>query len=108
MSDAVCRYHDGTKHQFTQFARSLGYLDWASQPNPFRSFDGARTFALFPAPGTVAAADSAHSVPPVTYGRLFDPSSEARPVSAMAIGDLLRIPPLPEGKTPWDMISSRN
>ena len=32
--DAVHRYHDGTKHHFTRFARSLGYLDWASQPNP--------------------------------------------------------------------------
>ncbi|HKB10368.1 MAG TPA: SagB/ThcOx family dehydrogenase [Vicinamibacterales bacterium] len=38
--DAVHRYHDGTKHQFSQFARSLGYLDWASQPNPFRSYAG--------------------------------------------------------------------
>ena len=35
------RYHDGTKHHFHRFARSLGYLDWASQPNPFRSFAGA-------------------------------------------------------------------
>src|SRR6185436_9438850 len=36
--DPVYRYHDGTKHHFHRFARSLGYLDWASQPNPFRSF----------------------------------------------------------------------
>ena len=43
--DAVHRYHDGTKHQFTRFARSLGYLDWASQPNPFRSFAGAPVIA---------------------------------------------------------------
>ena len=26
---AVHRYHDGTKHHFTRFARSLGHLDWA-------------------------------------------------------------------------------
>jgi hypothetical protein len=39
--DPVYRYHDGTKHHFHRFARSLGYLDWASQPNPFRSFAGA-------------------------------------------------------------------
>ena len=37
----VHAYHDGTKHHFHRFARSLGYLDWASQPNPFRSFAGA-------------------------------------------------------------------
>ncbi len=39
--ETVYRYHDGTKHHFHRFARSLGYLDWASQPNPFRSFPGA-------------------------------------------------------------------
>ena len=37
----VLDYHDRTKHDFTRFARSLGYLDWANQPNPFRRFEGA-------------------------------------------------------------------
>jgi SagB-type dehydrogenase family enzyme len=46
----VHAYHDGTKHHFNRFARSLGYLDWASQPNPFRSFPGAAAFALPPRP----------------------------------------------------------
>ncbi len=35
------RYHDSTKHHFSRFAPSLGYLDWATQPNPFRRYDGA-------------------------------------------------------------------
>ena len=52
--DAVHRYHDGTKHHFTRFARSLGYLDWASQPNPFRSFAGARTTSLIRHPSPIA------------------------------------------------------
>ena len=51
---AVHRYHDGTKHHFTRFARSLGYLDWASQPNPFRSFVGARTTPLIQHPSPIA------------------------------------------------------
>jgi len=46
----VHEYHDGTKHHFHRFARSLGYLDWASQPNPFRSFAGAPAFRLPPDP----------------------------------------------------------
>jgi nitroreductase len=46
--DAIYRYHDGTKHHFHRFARSLGYLDWASQPNPFRSFPGAPRSAIDP------------------------------------------------------------
>ena len=42
----IHRYHDATKHHFQQSARSLGYLDWASQPHPFRSFTGAPVVAL--------------------------------------------------------------
>ncbi len=37
----VMRYHDRTKHHFFRYARSLGYLDWANQPNPFRRFADA-------------------------------------------------------------------
>ena len=50
MIASVHAYHDRTKHHFNRFARSLGYLDWASQPNPFRSFAGAASLALSPAP----------------------------------------------------------
>ncbi len=37
----VMRYHQETKHQFNRYARALGYLDWANQPNPFRRFQAA-------------------------------------------------------------------
>jgi SagB-type dehydrogenase family enzyme len=50
VSEPVHAYHDGTKHHFHRFARSLGYLDWASQPNPFRSYAGADVIALPPNP----------------------------------------------------------
>jgi len=43
----VMRYHQETKHHLSRSARSLGYLDWANQPNPFRRFDGA---VLIPLP----------------------------------------------------------
>jgi SagB-type dehydrogenase family enzyme len=39
-------YHEWTKHSQQRYARSLGYMDWASQPNPFRDYKGAPTFAL--------------------------------------------------------------
>ncbi len=45
----VRQYHDETKHHFQRSARSLGYLDWATQPDPFRSFDGAPVIDLVPA-----------------------------------------------------------
>jgi SagB-type dehydrogenase family enzyme len=53
---AVHRYHDGTKHHFNRFARSLGYLDWASQPDPFRRFAGSAAFPLHPRPDAAGRA----------------------------------------------------
>jgi len=96
--DAVYRYHDGTKHHFHQFARSPGYLDWASQPRLFRTFSGAASVPLFPAPGGAAAP----APPRVAYDQLFlasassslgssaaAPASQSR-LTAAAVGDLLR------------------
>jgi SagB-type dehydrogenase family enzyme len=39
--ETVMRYHEETKHHFNRYARALGYLDWANQPNPFRRYQGA-------------------------------------------------------------------
>jgi len=39
-------YHEETKHHLHRYARSLGYLAWEDQPNPFREF-------LLPPNGTV-------------------------------------------------------
>ena len=85
-------YHDGTKHHFHRFAPSLGYLDWASQPAPFRSFADAPLFPLYPGPGGAAGGYTSH---PVKYDRLFrertnDPRDGTVPLSAAAIGDVLR------------------
>jgi SagB-type dehydrogenase family enzyme len=44
--EAVTAYHERTKHRFDRYARSLGYLDWAAQPNPFRRFEGAPLYRL--------------------------------------------------------------
>jgi SagB-type dehydrogenase family enzyme len=44
--DQVFRYHEETKHHFFRYARALGYLDWANQPDPFRRFAGAPLFPL--------------------------------------------------------------
>src|SRR5438105_6983118 len=45
--EAVLRYHERTKHHFHRYARSVGALDWANQPDPFRRFKGA-PFVLLP------------------------------------------------------------
>lgn len=36
----IVRYHERTKHRIGQYARSLGYLDWDTQPDPFRTYAG--------------------------------------------------------------------
>lgn len=39
-------YHDRTKHRPHRFAPSLGYLDWANEPKPFRKYLGAPVMRL--------------------------------------------------------------
>lgn len=38
---AALEYHDRTKHRPHRYAASLGYMDWATQPNPFRRYENA-------------------------------------------------------------------
>ena len=48
----VVAYHERTKHHYSRYAASLGYMDWANQPNPFRRYDGAPLVRLpFPDAG---------------------------------------------------------
>ena len=48
----VIAYHERTKHHFHRFAASLGYMDWATQPDPFRRYAGADLVRLpLPAAG---------------------------------------------------------
>jgi SagB-type dehydrogenase family enzyme len=68
--EIVVAYHERTKHHLHRFAASTGYLDWATQPDPFRRYDGASLVRL-PLPDTGRAppywrlyvADGANPVP---------------------------------------------
>lgn len=51
---AVESYHRQSKHDFHRFAPSLGFLDWSTQPDPFRRFEGAELIRL----GRVHPADA--------------------------------------------------
>lgn len=49
MSDAltqVIAYHQATKHHLHAYARGPGHMDWATQPDPFRRYEGAPLIAL--------------------------------------------------------------
>ena len=85
--EAVYRYHDGTKHHFQGFARSLGYLDWASQPRAFRRLANTAVFPLYPTPGVAA---EAYAPRRVTFDQVCDLEVPAHPLSAAAVGDMLR------------------
>ena len=49
--EVVTAYHERTKHHRHRFAASLGYMDWATQPDPFRRYAGADLVRL-PLPKT--------------------------------------------------------
>jgi len=75
-------YHQQTKHHLNRYARSQGYLDWATQPNPFRTFEGAEPIEL------PIAADGLHTA----YTDLFTPSAvPAQPVDLRNIGILFEL-----------------
>jgi SagB-type dehydrogenase family enzyme len=42
----IIAYHERTKHQPGRYARGPSDLDWATQPNPFRTFSGAPLIRL--------------------------------------------------------------
>jgi SagB-type dehydrogenase family enzyme len=49
MADAlteVIAYHQATKHHLHAYARGPGQMDWATQPDPFRRYEGAPLIAL--------------------------------------------------------------
>ena len=39
-AEGILRYHEQTKHHPDRYARSLGYMDYDNQPNPFRVLRG--------------------------------------------------------------------
>ena len=50
--EQVIAYHERTKHHFHRYAASLGSMDWATQPDPFRRYAGADLVRLLlPKPG---------------------------------------------------------
>jgi SagB-type dehydrogenase family enzyme len=46
MLDKVIAYHEATKHHYDAYAPGPGFLDWATQPDPFRRYAGAPVLSL--------------------------------------------------------------
>ncbi len=79
--ELVKHYHEQTKHEFNRYARALGYMDWANQPDPFRRYEGAPLCAL---PLLTAGDDP---VAP-SYESLF--ASQPVPVQPLTLNSLSR------------------
>jgi SagB-type dehydrogenase family enzyme len=71
--EAVLRYHERSTHHPHRFAAGPGRLDWANQPDPFRSYAGAPRVELSLAgPALSASWDNLHrpgAVAPRPLGR---------------------------------------
>ncbi|MFO0980293.1 MAG: hypothetical protein U1E76_00880 [Planctomycetota bacterium] len=78
----VIAYHERTKHHYHRTAASLGYLDWDSQPDPFRRFAGAE---LLPLP-------LAATVPDSPFDRLYAAAAvPAAPLCVAALAQFFRL-----------------
>jgi SagB-type dehydrogenase family enzyme len=59
-TERLFTYHQATKHTYQSVRMDAHFLDWKNQPNPFRTYEGARNITLppgseFPDIGTFAA-----------------------------------------------------
>jgi SagB-type dehydrogenase family enzyme len=77
----VMGYHQTTKHHFYRYARALGYMDWANQPNPFRRYEETTLIRL-----PLLRSDD-HPVSP-TYDALYYPNIV--PVQPVTVATLSR------------------
>jgi SagB-type dehydrogenase family enzyme len=76
--EVVVAYHERTKHHFHRYAASPGYMDWATQPNPFRRYHGANLVRL----------PLANSGRPLPYWQLYalgDVSSEPLSLESISL-----------------------
>ncbi len=87
------QYHEETKHHFDRYARSLGYLDWNTQPNPFRFYEGTRLLKL----------PFAEKDPEATYMDLYERTRN--PVRSFSLQNLSLFLELALGISAWKSIS---
>ncbi|MDF1800018.1 MAG: SagB/ThcOx family dehydrogenase [Planctomycetota bacterium] len=83
-SEIARAYHATTKHHPQRYARALGYMDWDTQPDPFRRFAGAAEVALpfsdeactlthaAASRGELEAGPVADLAPPARLGRMLE------------------------------------
>ncbi len=76
----IFTYHNETKHSSQRYARSLGYMDWSTQPDPFRSYTHAHKVSL--------PLSLQNPTPP--YHLIFDDDLPCAPVILESIAQLFQ------------------
>jgi SagB-type dehydrogenase family enzyme len=80
-ADGILRYHEQTKHHPERYARSLGYMDWENQPNPFRVYEGVPVVNL-----PLLAGD-----PPGGHAALYEIGGPSAPINLPNIAGFLEL-----------------
>ncbi|XP_059633946.1 uncharacterized protein LOC132276509 [Cornus florida] len=82
----VLKYHDQTKHSFTNYARGPRGLDWANQPNPFRRYISAPLIPLQHLPIDDPNSSTIDTPP---YSSVFNSLPSPKPISKCTISQFL-------------------
>jgi SagB-type dehydrogenase family enzyme len=80
-AEEVIRYHERTKHHPDRYARSLGYMDWDNQPDPFRTYQGAAIIEL----------PLLREDPPAGHLSLYEPVRQPMPFTLPQVAGLLEL-----------------
>ncbi|OVA19540.1 Nitroreductase-like [Macleaya cordata] len=76
----VLKYHNQTKHSFTNYAKGPHGLDWANQPNPFRRYISSPLLCLQHLPPD-RISSSTDNEPPLSYSSVFLSLPSPKPIS---------------------------
>lgn len=76
----IFTYHNETKHSHRRYARSLGYMDWDTQPDPFRNYEGSSKVSL--------PLSLENPAPP--YHLIFDDELPSAPLLIQSISQLFQ------------------
>src|SRR5690606_26557526 len=80
-------YHERTMHRVDRYARALGYMDWDTQPDPFRRYGACEPIAL-DRPAPAAAADEPSLDDLAEPGRLAPRPLDRRSLSQLLFDSL--------------------
>lgn len=82
--DSVRAYHERTKHHFRRYADGPGGLDWATQPDPFRTYAGSPQTLL-------PLLAEASPIRQLRYAELYTGAIAPQPLTLAHIGALLEL-----------------